>query len=249
MEESIGEAVVQELAPAKSEIRSEEDMPGLMPEAGHTHIHPEHKSGNRWLDVIVAVSVIFISAVSLVVSVNHGRTMEKMVEQNQKMVDQNQKLVVANTLPILSIFWREIDDTGKPMLQETISNGGVGPAIIEKFEIRYKGVAYHDHRALLRACCAASYLKAQKIGHPKVYYSNISGFILPARQNLYPITIKPDKDALDLYSDFRNVKDSDDITYYACYCSVLDECWETNFDNKRPQPVKECKVSPNEKLW
>jgi hypothetical protein len=35
----------------------------------------------------------------------------------------------------------------------------------------------------------------------------------------------------------------------ACYCSVLDECWETNFDNKRPTPVPECKVNAGEKLW
>jgi hypothetical protein len=39
------------------------------------------------------------------------------------------------------------------------------------------------------------------------------------------------------------------ITLKACYCSVLNECWETDFDNKRPQPVKECKVAPDEKLW
>ncbi len=91
--------------------------------------------------------------------------------------------------------------------------------------------------------------KPQKSGHAKIYYSNISGFILPARQDFYPITINPDKDGLDLYSNFKAVKDSDGITYHACYCSVLNECWETNFDHKRPQPVKECKVAPGEKLW
>jgi len=241
-EESLKAVEAAEESPDVVETVAEENVSGLMPEVEHAHGPHGHGSGVRWLDVIVTVSVVFISVISLVVSIEHGKSMEKMV-------DQNQKLVVASTLPILSIFWRELDDTGKPMLQETISNGGVGPAIIVKFEIRYKGVAYDDHRALLRACCAASYLKAQKNGHPKVYYSNVSGLILSARQDMYPITIKPDKDALDLYSDFRNVKDSDDITYHACYCSVLNECWETDFDRKRPQPVKECKVSPGEKLW
>jgi hypothetical protein len=242
MEDGTEKVEIPEESPNVVDVAAEENVSGLMPEVEHAHGAHGHESGIRWLDVIVTVSVVFISLLSLVVSIEHGKSMEKMV-------DQNQKLVVASTLPILSIFWRELDDAGRPMLQETISNGGVGPAIIEKFEIRYKGVAYDNHRALLRACCAASYLKAQKNGPPKVYYSNISGFILPARQDLYPITIKPDKNALDLYSDFRNVKDSDDITYHACYCSVLNECWETDFDRKRPQPVKECKVSPDDKLW
>jgi hypothetical protein len=165
----------------------------------------------------------------------------------EKMVDQNQKMVEASTMPILSIVGRQVDDAGKPMVQVTLENGGVGPAIIDRFEMRYKGIVYSDEPSLLRACCAASYLKAKK--GSKIFYSNVSGFIVPARQTLYPITIKPDKDGLDLYEEFNRVQDSDDLTFHACYCSVLNECWETDFDRKRPQPVNKCQVSPNEKLW
>jgi hypothetical protein len=211
----------------------------IAPDHGHGH---EHKTGIPWLDGIIAVSVIFISVISLAVSIEHGKSMEKMV-------DQNQKLVVASTLPILTIFGRQFDDSGKPMLQVTLNNSGVGPALIDRFEVRYKGVVYTDENALLRACCAEALLKARKNGHPQVFYSNISGLILSARQDFYPITIKPDKDGLDLYNAFNRVRDGDDLTYRACYCSVLNECWETNFDRKRPQPVKECKVAAGEKLW
>jgi hypothetical protein len=235
------DGIEPELSTNTGEAIAEGEVSGLMPELEHGHGH-EHKSGIPWLDGIIAVSVIFISVISLVVSIEHGKSMEKMVEQNQK-------LVVASTLPILTIFGREFDDSGKPMIQETLSNSGVGPAIIDKFEIRYKGVVYTDHEALLRACCATALLKANKGGHTKIYYSNVSGFILPARQDFYPITIKPDKDGQDLYNAFNQVRDGDDLTFHACYCSVLNECWETNFDRKRPQPVKECKVSPDEKLW
>jgi len=217
-------------------------MPGSMPDVGHAHVPHGHGSGIPWLDVIVGLSAMFISVVSLVVSFEHGKTMEAMV-------DQNQKLVVASTLPILTVFGREFDDSAKPMLQVTLSNSGVGPALIDRFEIRYKGVVYTEENALLRACCAEALLKARKSKHPQIFYSNVSGLILPARQDFYPITIKPDKDGLDLYNAFNRVRDGDDLTYHACYCSVLNECWETNFDHKRPQPVKECKVAPGEKLW
>jgi hypothetical protein len=225
----------------QQEKMTENKMPDLMPDSTHSHMH-EHKSGIPWLDAIIAVSVIFISVVSLVVSIEHGKSMEKMV-------DQNQKLVVASTMPLLSIYGRQFDDSGKPMLQETISNNGVGPAIIDRFEVRYKGIAYIDEDALLRACCADALLKSKMSKHSQVFYSNVSSFILPARQDLYPITIKPDKDGLDLYTAFNRVRAGDDLTYHACYCSVLNECWETDFDHKRPKPVSECKVAQGEKLW
>jgi hypothetical protein len=223
------------------EAIAEGEVSGLMPEPEHGHGH-EHKSGIPWLDGIIAVSVIFISVMSLVVSIEHGKSMEKMVEQNQK-------LVVASTMPILMITGSEFDASGKPFFREIISNGGVGPAIIDRFEIRYKGIVYIDENALLKACCAESLLKSRKDGYPQVFYSNVSGYILPAHEKIDSITIKPDKDGLDLFNAFNRVRDGDDLTFHACYCSVLNECWETNFDRKRPQPVKECKVSPDEKLW
>jgi hypothetical protein len=227
--------------PPEAEPIAEDQVSDLMPDLDHGHGH-EHKTGIPWLDAVIAFSVVFISVISLVVSIEHGKSMEKMV-------DQNQKLVVASTMPILSIYGRQFDDAGKPMLQETISNNGVGPAIIDRFEVRYKGILYTDEDALLRACCADALLKSKMSKHSHIFYSNVSSFILPARQDLYPITIKPDKDGLDLYNAFNRVRAGDDLTYHACYCSVLNECWETDFDHKRPKPVPECKVAPGEKLW
>ena len=58
---------------------------------GHSH---GHHTGIKWLDLILAGSAIFISVVSLVVSIHHGRTMEQLVAANEKQVK-------ASTLPIL----------------------------------------------------------------------------------------------------------------------------------------------------
>jgi hypothetical protein len=241
MEDGIEDEKLPQQSTEAVEAIAEDDVE-LMPDVGHGHAHHGHGSGIPWLDVIVGLSAIFISVVSLVVSIEHGKTMEKMV-------DQNQKLVEASTMPILENYDRQVDDSGKPFFRETISNGGVGPAIIDRFEIRYKGVVYTNEGALLRACCAAAYLKALQNKDTQIFYSNVSGFILPAHQDIYPITIKPMKGNLDLVKAFIQVRATDDYTYHACYCSVLNECWETDFDHKRPQPVKECKVAPNEKLW
>jgi hypothetical protein len=242
MEDSIENGELSEELPQNAETAAEENVSGLMPEVEHAHAPHGHGSGVPWLDVIVTVSVVFISVISLVVSIEHGKTMEKMVDQNQKMVE-------ASTMPILNIAGSEFDTSGKPSFREVLSNGGAGPAFIDRFEIRYKGVVYTDEMALLRACCAAALLKSEKNGQTQIRFSNVSGGILPAREEIDPITIKPDKAGIDLFNTFNVVRDTDDITYHACYCSVLNECWETDFDRKRPQPVKECRVSPNEKLW
>lgn len=236
MEEGIEGEQLPEQPTQTIETIAECNVSGLMPSPEHGHGH-EHKTGVPWLDGIIAVSVIFISLLSLAVSIEHGKSMEKMVDQNQKMV-------VASTLPLLTIDWNMMDPvTEKPMARLNLHNDGVGPAIIESFEIRYKGVAYTPETGLLRACCARV---MGKDGHP-FNYGNISGEILPARESAYPIVIKQLSSGDKLLPVFFEARK--DMSIRACYCSVLDECWETNFDEKRPQPVKECKVSPGDKLW
>ena len=209
-------------------------MPEMIaPEHGHGH---EHKSGIPWLDGIIAVSVVFISVISLVVSIEHGKSMEKMV-------DQNQKLVVASTLPLLSVAWWDLDPvTYKRLERLSLRNDGVGPAIIERFEIRYKGVAQMND-TILNACCAQDMGK----GRYQSFFGDISGTVLPAHDARGVITIKPLGTNDKLLQGFDKVKE--DISFHACYCSVLNECWETDFDHKHPKPVNECKVAPGEKLW
>lgn len=239
MEEGIEGEKLPEQSTETTEADAEGDVPGLMPAPEHGHGH-EHKIGIPWLDAVIAASVVFISLISLVVSIQHGKSMERMV-------DQNQKLVVASTLPLLSMYGSQIDARGTPLLRLHLHNEGVGPAIIDRFEMRYKGVPYTSIAGLLKACCAEAYLKSLNDPHTKIIYSNVSGFILPAREEALPVSIEQSKSSHKLFDAFENARR--DITNYACYCSVLDECWETNFDRKRPQPVKECKVTPGEKLW
>lgn len=243
MEDGIEAEKLPEQPTATTESIAEGEVPGLMPEAGHAHLHSEHGSGKLWLDITVAVSVVFISLISLLVSIEHGRTMEKMVEQNQKMVDQNQKLVVANTLPLLEIgVGNNLDLKKNGFMQLSLKNSGVGPAIIDRFEIRYKGLSYDSPFG------QGGLLHAVLVGVPQpklIQNSSVSGRILPAREAISVLQIPVNSSqTLQLLQAAEP-----EITLKACYCSVLDECWETDFDNKRPRPVKECKVAPGDKLW
>lgn len=78
------------------------------------------RTGLRHLDVIVSITAIFISAVSLYVAIEHGKT--------------ERDLVAANVWP----FPREILSNGydaKGTIAIGLSNGGVGPAKIRTFEL------------------------------------------------------------------------------------------------------------------
>src|ERR1041385_3194415 len=93
-----------------------------------SHSHPHH-TGRPWLDLIVAGSAIFISVISLIVSISHGRTMAKLGEANEKQLE-------ASTLPILRFSHGDMLDNSGPGIHFDLRNGGTGPAIIEWFRLK-----------------------------------------------------------------------------------------------------------------
>jgi hypothetical protein len=204
-------------------------------ESGHSH---HHGTGIHWVDLIVASSAIFISIVSLAVSIGHGRTMEQLVNENRKMV-------AGSTMPFLTTFGSQFDPvTGQPRLRLILKNGGVGPARIDWFEVRYKGVPYSSKDALLRACCLAALPKGNVI--PGAFYSNVSGTMISQRESIDFIELGPGT-GLDLMTALNAARR--DITLNACYCSVLDECWQTDFSSSHPRRVEECHAPPDNTLW
>ena len=208
-----------------------------MPSAEHEHGH-HHGTGVKWLDIIVGLSAMFISVVSLVVSIEHGRTMEKMVEQNEKMV-------TASTLPYLISYGGQLDEVSrKPALHLTIKNGGVGPAIVEWFEVSYKGKVYGDLTVLLHACCSEAIPKDGNTSG--VVYSNVSGTVLPARETTNFIEFEPGM-LLPLQESLDKARK--EMKFSSCFCSVLHECWMTEFSESKAKQVEACPAKAKEEVW
>jgi ribosomal protein S19 len=214
-----------------------------LPEVDHAHGAHAHGTGHKWLDIVVAVSAIFISVVSLVVSIEHGRTMAKMVDQNEKMVE-------ASTMPVLtedSTVNIDTADPKKTQVKIIVKNSGIGPAMIDRFELIYKGKNYDSTQSsiagLLKDCCIAAL--------PTIHTaltsdaSTVTGSVLPPRESIRVFGIAPRTP--ELLGELQRAQS--ELKFKACYCSVLNQCWETDFTNQRPKPVAECKVTPGEKLW
>src|SRR5271170_2303575 len=107
----------------------------VTPDEVHAHAH---KTGRPALDLVIALSAIFISAVSLAVAIEHGRT--------------ERDLVAANSWPFLR---RKLDtdyNNGRDVVIG-VSNGGVGPAKLKSLEVFYDGKPVSSSLDLLRRCC------------------------------------------------------------------------------------------------
>src|SRR5438270_12440969 len=108
-------------------------------EAGVDDARPApRRTGRFGFDAIVSISAIFISAVSLFVAIEHGKT--------------ERDLVAANVWPFpRAILSNGYDEKGS--IAVGVSNGGVGPAKIRSFELFYRGRPVSSGPDLLRKCC------------------------------------------------------------------------------------------------
>ena len=196
----------------------------------HSHAH---RTGLPWLDLVIAGSAIFISIVSLIVSIHHGSTMEKLVAANEKQVE-------ASTLPILRFTTGNVSENVNGVHFD-LRNGGTGPAIVEWFRVKWNGQPTNGPGDLLTLCCRS---KTQRVG--SVWQNVASGMTLPAGQSESIFRIRaadadPDSyQLLDTEARFR-------IGAESCYCSVLDE-WITDF-KAQPGKVKTCEPIPDNQRW
>lgn len=192
----------------------------MIPEE-HEHAHG-HKTGIPWLDLIIAGSAILISVVSLMVSIHHGKVMESLVDANTKMVE-------ASTLPILDFGVSNADEAGNRVITFVLVNQGVGPAVVEWTELRWRGKLITDLPAFMTECCGA----------PNGWFTqNASGTTLPAGREIRMLTVPLNELNQTMWAKLD--EEGRHITARACYCSVLDECWVTDFKTTRPTRVTTC---------
>jgi hypothetical protein len=164
------------------------------------HAHHGSHTGRRWLDTAVAVSAIVVSLVSLALGIEHGRSMEKLVQ--------------ANSWPFVEFDSHNIDEQGKPKFRLVLTNVGIGPARIQTFELWFDKKPMASAWDLLKACC----------GMPRapIGLGNTAPNILRAgdHENFFTMAWEQDAALATRFNEGRGK-----ITTRTCYCSVFDECW------------------------
>ncbi len=186
------------------------------------HAHPRH-TGHRLLDLVLALSAIFISVVSLVVAMEHGRT--------------ERELVAANSWPFVQADSSLLGPDGDRFW---LDNAGIGPAKLESFEVLYKGEVMPTQGALLERCCGVSadpvLRKVQLPGRIPSYRLKNS-VMRPGETDTF-LMLQPSQASADVLDRLRRVAEA--ISFRACYCSVFDECWLSDLVNLRPKRLAAC---------
>ena len=198
-----------------------------MEEAAHSHGHPPHGTGFRWLDIGLALSAFIVSLSSLWLTVHNAHTMER--------------LVTSNSYPNIDIdFGNQFDFQDgrglRPALYLALDNTGIGPARLRSIELSYEGKPTANLRAVLAVCCTPGSGGAL----PKTSYwfsGDERGQMVQAGKGLtlFAWAEAPEDPR---WARLNAVRDR--IGLRVCYCSVFDECYRRDSEHREPQRVGNC---------
>jgi len=204
------------------------------------HVH--HHTGHRRFDLVLPIAALFVSFVSILIAWHHGEVMKDLVHQNERLVE-------AESLPYLDMYTSGLeDDRRTPAFRLTVQNQGVGPARIAEVIMTVKGQPVPDFATLVNRCCAAGVLPTEKRG-TKQYHGVQNGEVIVS--TLRDRMIRPAEavDAVDwpvtptneqVIDLLKHGFASDLVNISVCYCSVFDDCWTRNDEDRRPVAVKQC---------
>ena len=189
----------------------------------------------RWFHVAVALSMLLSAGAALVSAIKTSATMQALVEQNAR-------LVKAGSTPILQYYAANINASDKSELQLAVENVGTGPARVVWLEMRYEGKPLKSSHALPVEVARSQQLGLDKAAHVYTRSGSVAGDVLTAgkRQMLFSWREEDVRDptVAALYKAVDRERGK--VTLAGCYCSVFDECWETDFGPEQPKPVPRC---------
>ncbi|WP_417449185.1 hypothetical protein [Kordiimonas sp.] len=181
------------------------------------------------LNLVIAVCAVLISAASFVASYMQSEAAFRQVK--------------AETWPYLQLDSGNVDSvTGDRIITVKLENVGVGPADVKSFELYYKDEHVKTVYQFIPMCCAAaSDMRMPALTAagfitstpaPKILASGAASlvFALPETTENAALWAVLDKARFDLRAR-------------GCYCSLLGECYETDFVSA-PIGVEACRVNP-----
>ncbi|MDX1507413.1 MAG: hypothetical protein R3358_03970, partial [Woeseiaceae bacterium] len=139
-------------------------------------------------------------------------------------------------LPILelarSYYVRSDEDSnGKWRLTFHAENVGIGPARVLDFRVTVDGKAYPTWPAALEALVG---------GDVEIFggQSTINGRTIPAERLVTMFDLDTAEVAPQIVAGMNDGR----LNFEACYCSVFDECWKTDYqtDLGAARPVRRC---------
>jgi hypothetical protein len=201
-------------------------------------VHGLHPRGGRfrWLEMMVSVSALAVSAVSIFIALQHGNAMEK--------------LVAANSIPYVEIMSgnaiRGADGEFRQGILIELRNVGVGPANVRSVRVSTEGRSIANTREWIAMCCEGDEAVARETLDAMDFVLNQSStHFVPAGENAMLIYAPRTEANAEAFTRVDAVRMR--TRFEICYCSVFDECWRTSSVDDEPVPVASC-PEPNDRF-
>ena len=202
----------------------------------------EVKTGKRSLretigghmEVFVSVAALITAVAAVVITLEQTKVMREEAELERK----NARISVMPSVWLSTYIGDTEDDA---YFKVVLTNKGLGPAVIERFEVSYKGQPVGNWDELARQMAAS-------IGSEKTFEGNTlgswrspvsPGLMLEAGGTAEPLRVfdSTDPDGIKLL-----MRGSPYMGISVCYCSLYGDCFRTELF-RRPQEVDLCETA------
>jgi hypothetical protein len=186
------------------------------------------------MEVFVSLAAWDTAVAAVVITLEQTKVMREEAE-----LERNTARI--SVLPSVWLSTHIGDIAGGAYYKVVLTNKGLGPAVIESFDVTYQGEPVYNWDELARRM--AAHVGSEKSFEEDYLRSTRSpvspGLMLEAGGEAFPIQVDDgtDPDGIRLL-----MRASMDMTISLCFCSLYRDCFRTELF-KRPQEVDSCKTS------
>ena len=183
------------------------------------------------MEVFVSMAALITAVAAVVITLEQTKVMREEAE-----LERNNARISVMPSVWLSTYIGDTD--GEAYYKVALTNKGLGPAVIERFDVTYQGQPVYNWDELARKM-------ATDVGSEKSFEGDYlrstrspvsPGLMLEAGGMAYPIQVDDSSapDGIRLL-----MRASQDMAISLCYCSLYSDCFRTELF-RRPQEVESC---------
>ena len=147
--------------------------------------------------------------------------------------DATQKMQTGGVMPFVTFGTSNVDDEGNTDISLTLTNNGVGPAILGPIEIRYRGQPIATPVDLLERCCGATDARGLSFAT-----SPSSRIAIRPGESIEIVSLPRTPASEKVWRAFNAERWK--LAVRSCYCSIFNDCWVIEGMQGLPKPVNKC---------
>lgn len=188
----------------------------------------------EYAEVLVSGAALVTAVAAVVITLEQTKVMREEAELERR----NARIGV---MPSVWVGTHIGDSAGEAYFRIVLTNKGLGPAVIERVDVDYKGKPVGNWDELARRMAAD--LGSAKDFQGDVLFSSRSpvspGLMLEAGGDAVPLNVVESGDAEGLKLLIRGTPH---LQVTLCYCSLYGDCFRTELF-RRPQQVDACEAA------